>query len=286
MSLDILIDKGLELAGTFLSYLREKDERDAQFKSESLEQQKFFNDRLLSSIDDVSHQISAVASDAAFRVTQKIESDRLEDLSAQIKLMNLAIQVSNDSMLGTALSAMSIQIEYAKNRLKEGKTEWLGAWLMAESMRLTGLSKIATGAQSAALIDKEAQNFRIGILNFTNNQLIRGELTPWVQIAKFVEGKSEDVLSLINLTEKFDLPGGKVASTNSFKVPHIGENNAKVIEVHVKPGQKIQKGDLIVTLETDKVILEIPADTAGYVVEVLVEIGNKVREGDVLVTLA
>ena len=288
MSLSNLIDKGLELAGGFLSTLREKDERDAQFKSESLEQQKFFNDRLLSSIEDVSRQISEVASDTAFRVTQKIESDRLEDLSAQIKLMSLAIQVGNESMLGNALSSISIQIEYAKNRIKEGKSEWLGAWMMAESMRLTGLCNITTGPQGAALINKEAQNFRICILNFTKNELICGESTPWLQIAQFVEGKSEDVLGLINLTEKLAIADGKIVSANSIKMPEVTEacSNYDVIGIFVEPGQKIQKGDSIVTIETDKIIYDVPADTDGYVIEVLVKLGDKASPGDVLLTIA
>lgn len=287
MSLNILINKGLELAGGFLSYLREKDERDAQFKSESLEQQRFVNDRLLSTIDEVAQQISSVASDAAFRVTQKIESDRLEDLAAQIKGLNLAIQVGNDSMLGSALSAIGLQIEYAKNRLKEGKSDWLGAWMMAESMRLTGLSKIA----SPALVEKEAQAFRIGILNNTQGLLIRGDQTPWVQIAQFVGGKSEALLGLIQPTGNGASLGEKVVTTDVIRAPAMpGSTDIKVTEVFVKHGQDIKVGDELFTVATDKVMFGVMADKCGRVVDVLVdvlvEVGSVVVAEDILVTLA
>ena len=70
-------------------------------------------------------------------------------------------------------------------------------------------------------------------------------------------------------------------------VPDIGDfKNVPIIEIHVKPGQTIKAEDPIVTLESDKATMEVPAPQSGTVGEVLVKIGDKVSMGAPLVTLA
>ncbi len=64
------------------------------------------------------------------------------------------------------------------------------------------------------------------------------------------------------------------------KVPDIGDfKNVPIIEVHVKPGDTVNRDDPLVTLESDKAAMEIPAPEAGMVAEILVKIGDKVSEG-------
>ncbi|SUX28714.1 dihydrolipoyl dehydrogenase [Chromobacterium vaccinii] len=71
-----------------------------------------------------------------------------------------------------------------------------------------------------------------------------------------------------------------------LKVPDIGgHNNVDVIEVFVKPGDVIEKEASLITLETDKATMEVPAEAAGTVKEVRVAVGGKVSEGDVVVIL-
>ncbi|WP_293763574.1 dihydrolipoyl dehydrogenase [uncultured Aquitalea sp.] len=69
-----------------------------------------------------------------------------------------------------------------------------------------------------------------------------------------------------------------------LKVPDIGgHSNVDVIEVFVKPGDVVSKDDSLITLETDKATMEVPAEAAGVVKEVKVAVGGKVSEGDVIV---
>ncbi|OWY38287.1 dihydrolipoyl dehydrogenase [Xenophilus sp. AP218F] len=71
-----------------------------------------------------------------------------------------------------------------------------------------------------------------------------------------------------------------------LKVPDIGgHSNVDVIEVFVKPGDVIAKDDSLITLETDKATMEVPAEAAGTVKEVKVAVGGKVSEGDVVVVI-
>ena len=58
-----------------------------------------------------------------------------------------------------------------------------------------------------------------------------------------------------------------------------------VIEVHVAPGDEVAADDPIVTLESDKATMDIPAPEAGTVAELRVGVGDEVSEGDVLATL-
>jgi len=69
-------------------------------------------------------------------------------------------------------------------------------------------------------------------------------------------------------------------------VPDIGDfNNVPVIEVLVKPGQKIEKDDSLVTLESEKSTMEIPSSHAGTVKSVRLKAGDKVSRGSEILTL-
>lgn len=68
-----------------------------------------------------------------------------------------------------------------------------------------------------------------------------------------------------------------------LKVPDIGNyKGVDVIEVSVKAGDTIAVDDTLITLETDKATMDVPAETAGVVKEVKVKVGDKVSEGDVI----
>ena len=72
-------------------------------------------------------------------------------------------------------------------------------------------------------------------------------------------------------------------STVEIKVPDIGgHENVDIIAVEVKAGDTIALDDTLITLETDKATMDVPADAAGVVKEVKVQVGGKVSEGDVI----
>jgi pyruvate dehydrogenase E2 component (dihydrolipoamide acetyltransferase) len=70
------------------------------------------------------------------------------------------------------------------------------------------------------------------------------------------------------------------------KVPDIGDfKDVPVIEVFVKPGDAVKPEDPLVTLESDKATMDVPAPSAGTVKELKVKVGDKVSEGSVILTL-
>ena len=72
----------------------------------------------------------------------------------------------------------------------------------------------------------------------------------------------------------------------NISVPDIGDfKDVEVIEVLVKPGDRINKNDPIVTIESDKSSLEIPSPSSGEIKDLKVKIGDKVSEGSILATI-
>ena len=70
------------------------------------------------------------------------------------------------------------------------------------------------------------------------------------------------------------------------KVPDIGDfKNIPVIEVLVKPGDRINKEDALITLESDKATMEVPSPQAGVIREMKVKVGDKLSEGSVVLLL-
>jgi len=70
------------------------------------------------------------------------------------------------------------------------------------------------------------------------------------------------------------------------KVPDIGDfTDVPVIEVLVKVGDVVKAEDSLVTLESDKATMDVPAPSAGVVREVKVKVGDKVSEGSEILTL-
>jgi pyruvate dehydrogenase E2 component (dihydrolipoyllysine-residue acetyltransferase) len=70
------------------------------------------------------------------------------------------------------------------------------------------------------------------------------------------------------------------------EVPDIGDfENVPVIEIHVSPGDAVAVDDPLLTLESDKATMDVPAPVAGVVRELHVTVGDRVSEGTLLLTM-
>jgi dihydrolipoamide dehydrogenase len=77
-----------------------------------------------------------------------------------------------------------------------------------------------------------------------------------------------------------------MSATVEVKVPDIGDfKTVDVIEILVKPGDRVEKESSLVTLESDKATMEIPSPAAGVVNRLIVKIGDKVSEGSPILLL-
>jgi pyruvate dehydrogenase E2 component (dihydrolipoamide acetyltransferase) len=77
-----------------------------------------------------------------------------------------------------------------------------------------------------------------------------------------------------------------MAAVTEVKVPDIGDfKDIPVIEIMVKPGDRIKAEDPLVSLESDKATMEVPAPFAGVVRELKVKLGDTLSEGSVVALL-
>jgi dihydrolipoamide dehydrogenase len=74
-----------------------------------------------------------------------------------------------------------------------------------------------------------------------------------------------------------------MANTIELKVPDLGgSHDVPVIEILVKVGDTVAKDQSLVTLESDKATMDVPASQAGTIVEIKVKIGDELNDGSVI----
>lgn len=71
-----------------------------------------------------------------------------------------------------------------------------------------------------------------------------------------------------------------------LKVPDIGgHENVDIIAVEIKAGDTVELEQTLITLETDKATMDVPADAVGVVKEVRVKVGDKISEGGIIAVI-
>ncbi len=94
---------------------------------------------------------------------------------------------------------------------------------------------------------------------------------------------TQPILTIATAPAPVSAPGGVA----EVRVPDIGDfKDVPVIEILVKPGDTVKAEDALITLESDKATMDVPAPLGGVVGEIKVQVGEKVSEGTILLTLA
>ena len=74
-----------------------------------------------------------------------------------------------------------------------------------------------------------------------------------------------------------------MANTKDIVVPDLGDfEQVEVIEILVKAGDRVSREDGLITLETDKAVMDVPASDHGVIEALTVSVGDKVSAGDVI----
>ena len=77
-----------------------------------------------------------------------------------------------------------------------------------------------------------------------------------------------------------------MATIKEVLVPDIGDfKDITVIEVLVKAGDRVKEEDSLITLETDKATMEVPAPFDGIIKDLRVSVGDSVSEGTVILSI-
>ena len=77
-----------------------------------------------------------------------------------------------------------------------------------------------------------------------------------------------------------------MSQVTDILIPNIGDfDTVEIIEIAVKPGDSVKPEDTLITLESDKATMDLPAPAAGTVREVMVKVGDAVSEGTLILKL-
>ena len=78
-----------------------------------------------------------------------------------------------------------------------------------------------------------------------------------------------------------------MSELKEFKLPDVGEGltEADIVAWHVKPGDPVKDGQIIIEIETAKAVVELPSPYTGTVANLLVEVGQTVDVGVPIITV-
>jgi pyruvate dehydrogenase E2 component (dihydrolipoamide acetyltransferase) len=109
-------------------------------------------------------------------------------------------------------------------------------------------------------------------------------------VVLLLEASDTKVVSTMPMSE-VKAPSATIANQGveksiDIKVPDIGDyKNVPVIEVHIKVGDRVEKEQSLITLESDKATMDVPSSHDGIVKEIKVKVGDSISEGDLVVIL-
>ncbi|TMM58640.1 dihydrolipoyllysine-residue acetyltransferase [Maribacter algarum] len=113
--------------------------------------------------------------------------------------------------------------------------------------------------------------------------------TPEVAEIKVAESDTAVLVQEAQVkTEVVNKTTSKKAAVSEIKLPSLGEGieNGTIIAIHVAEGDTIAAEQTLMEVETDKVVVEVPADFAGEITEILVKIGDEVGEGTPIIKIS
>ena len=113
------------------------------------------------------------------------------------------------------------------------------------------------------------------------------EVGDTVVIAPALLHEASGDTTVLSVPAKSEDAVQKSGGVQTLVVPDLGEfDNVEVIEIHISGGDEIDVDDPLVTIETDKAAMEVPAVVGGRIESLLVKVGDKVSEGSSLAIIA
>lgn len=145
------------------------------------------------SIDDVirqtTEQLTAITAASRDAIIAKIEADKLEELRSRIQNLGFVLRVGKANEALAYVLTVKESVDYAENRLREGKNEWLGAAIAGKTTVVAALGHLSIDsgdeAQALATLCKRARH---QVLNQIVSSLVAaGRPVPWDEIHAFLE---------------------------------------------------------------------------------------------------
>lgn len=207
----------------------------------------------------------------------KIEADKLEQLQSRIQNLGFVIRVGKVNDALTYILTVKESVDYAENRLREGKTEWLGATIIGRATIVAALShlKLEAAAEASALKKICTQARHQMLDQLVAYRLSRSQPLPWEQIHAFLDSRV-DGAALFDQSEP--------ALDSSATIPKhwlevrmkLVNGDCEICEVLVRTGQQVKAGEALLTAETDKSSIDLRCPHSGLVRIISVKPGDRV----------
>ena len=190
-----------------------------------------------------------------------IENIKVPDLgdSSEVEVIELLVSVGqsveeNDSLLVLESDKAAMEIPAPMAGVVKSISVNLG-------------DQVSTGSEMLSLEIAESGS---------QNSAPKGESAPAVESTK-----EEPAAEPAKVEETASSPvAAPVPTSQTIEVPDLGsDDEIEIIEIHIKEKDSIEVDDVLITLESDKAAMDVPAPYAGVIESLLVAVGDKVKTG-------
>lgn len=234
-------------------------------------------------------ELKQAISDASTQVIEKLESDKLELLGSRIRILGDLIKIGDKSEILRYQFSLREVVDYAENRVAEGKNEWSGPLLLGKVAIFSALQICAADTEEARQeLEALCRKARHEIADLAARHAVReGHPIPWTDIDDFLACRTKTLsLGLI--------PDDATSHINQlFDVIYAGPtlSNSGVV-FSVSPGERVSKGQLLFKIQETlligfamgfgKTLSEVISEVDGIIDEILVTHATAATQGLVL----
>jgi hypothetical protein len=235
-------------------------------------------------------ELRQAISDASTQVIEKLESDKLELLGSRIRILGDMIKIGDKSEILRYQFSLREVVDYAENRIAEGKSDWTGPLLLGKVAIFSALQICSADTEDARKeLETLCRKARHEIADLAVRHAVReGNKIPWMEIDNFLACKTK-TLSL-NLNSD-----GSTAKINKvldvvYTGPTISNSG---VDFSMSPGQRVSKGELLFKVNeflqagffrmgSGKTLSEVTSEVDGIIDEIFVTHSEPVTQGLVL----
>lgn len=174
-------------------------------EAEAREQQRALERVIARSVERLEAGLQAVVG----AVVDKLESDKLEELQSRARNLGFLISTGRTDQVLQYAVTLKESVDYAANRIQEGKQRWIGSWLAGHGVFVAALS--LCGAATPAIVREYAKvigKIRLDVLDAIAPELWRaGGRLPWQDIAAFLRGDDSALLGHLKTLASAGEPG-------------------------------------------------------------------------------
>ncbi|NEX60052.1 hypothetical protein [Noviherbaspirillum galbum] len=162
-------------------------------------------------LQEAMEQLAMISKASTDAIIAKIENDKLEELRSRIQSLGFLLKIEKKDEAFRYMLTLKESVDYALNRVNEGKTEWLSPCILGKSVFIATLEYCAVSADTERVelsrICKEAKHTLLNVI--VPQILSNGGQVPWDQVEAFLVGTSNSLLEL----QVDEVPAANVATS-------------------------------------------------------------------------